>query len=49
MKIDPLMDICILAAFAVICWVGALSLLLAVLWNRRTLLHRFVRMMVLFL
>ena len=57
MKIDPLMDIvikapapiCILAAFAVICWVGALSLILAVLWNRRTLLHRFVRRMVLFL
>ena len=57
MKIDPLMDIvikapapiCILAAFSVICWVGALSLLLAVLWNRRTSLHRFVRRMVLFL
>ena len=57
MKIDPLMDIvikapapiCILAAFAFICWVGALSLILAVLWNRRTLLHRFVRRMVLFL
>lgn len=37
------------AAFAFICLVGALSLFLTVLWNRRTALPRFVRRMVLFL